>query len=165
MSSPLGPVVVALAAGFVGGLAGAALWQRSSAPAPARAPLAAGPTASLLRAERIELVDAKGQRRAELALSIDGGPALFFFDSAGRNRLELGLYSAAEGEAPTVVLNDPDQRAAGIFRLYGPKDAPVLVLKHEGRDRSVYGLDAGSFEPFLSNYAADGHPSHVFGRP
>ena len=101
--------------------------------------------------------------RAELAMSPDGGPALFFFDTAGRNRLVLGLYSPAEGEAPSVVLNDAQQRAAGIFRLFGSRDTPVVVLKSQGRDRSVYGLNPGSTEPFLANYSGDGTKSDVFG--
>ena len=64
---------------------------------------------------------------------------------------------------PSVVLNDPQQHAAGIFRLFGSRDTPVLVLKSQGRDRSVYGLNAGSTDPFLANYAADGTKSDVFG--
>ncbi len=160
----------AILAGAVGGLlgvlAGAYLTSRVTpvAPGAAVAPAANARFAPVLSAERIELRDAGGRLRAELAVSQDGGPALFFFDSAGRNRLVLGLYSAAEGEAPSVVLNDAQQRAAGIFRLFGSHDAPVVVLKSEGRDRSVYGLNPGSAEPFLANYDGSGSKSDVFGR-
>jgi hypothetical protein len=131
--------------------------------------MAAPPRASTMRASdvlsagRIRLTDANGKVRAELALSIDGGPALFFYDSAGRNRLVLGLYSAAENEAPSVVLNDDQQHAAGIFRLFGPHDTPVVVLKNQGRDRSVYGLDPASADPYLANYTGGGVKSDVFG--
>jgi hypothetical protein len=117
----------------------------------------------VLAAHRIQLMDSAGKLRAELAMSVDGGPALFFFDSAGRNRMVLGLYSQAEGEAPSVVLNDTQQHAAGIFRLYGDRDVPVVVLKNQGRDRSIYGLNPTSTEPFIANYAADGKKSEVFG--
>lgn len=119
---------------------------------------------NVLAAGRIELLDAAGKLRAELAMSPDGGPALFFFDSAGRNRLVVGLYSPAEKEAPSLVLNDPQQHAAGIFRLFGPSDTPVIVLKNGGRDRSVYGLSPSSADPFLTNYASDGSKRDVFGR-
>jgi hypothetical protein len=108
-------------------------------------------------------MDAGGKVRAELATSGDGGPALFFYDSAGRNRMVLGLYSPAEGEAPSVVLNDAEQHAAGIFRLFGARDTPVVVLKSQGRDRSVYGLNPASTDPFLTNYTGDGKKSDVFG--
>ncbi|HMD74460.1 MAG TPA: hypothetical protein VKG05_11415 [Steroidobacteraceae bacterium] len=154
--------------GLVGGLAGGFLGalllmnlSRGGAPPSAIAPAARAQT--LISANRIQLVDSSGKLRAELAMSVDGGPALFFFDHAGRNRLVLGLYSPAEGEAPSVVLNDPEQRAAGIFRLFGPRDTPVIVLKSEGRDRSIYGLNSSSLDPFLVNFAVDGRKSDVFG--
>lgn len=155
-------------AGIVGGLAGGFLaalllmhFSRGGALPSAIAPSARAQT--LISAHRIQLVDPSGKVRAELAMSVDDGPALFFFDHAGRNRLVLGLYSSAEGEAPSVVLNDPEQRAAGIFRLFGPRDTPVIVLKSEGRDRSIYGLNPSSLDPFLSNYTTDGKKSDVFG--
>jgi hypothetical protein len=149
-------------AGLIGGIAGAFLLvHRAALVSPAIA--AAAQSREVVTANRIQLVDASGKVRAELAMSLDGGPALFFYDSAGRNRMVLGLYSPAEGEAPSVVLNDPEQHAAGIFRLYGPHDTPVVVLKNQGRDRSIYGLNASSTEPFLSNYSGDGKKINVFG--
>jgi hypothetical protein len=152
-------------AGLIGGIAGAFLLvhltQGPALVSPASA--AAARSQEVVSANRIQLVDASGKVRAEMAMSLDGGPALFFYDSAGRNRMVLGLYSAAEGEAPSVVLNDPQQHAAGIFRLYGPHDTPVVVLKNQGRDRSIYGLNASSTEPFLSNYSGDGKKINVFG--
>jgi hypothetical protein len=159
-------VLTTAVAGLIGGIAGACLTSylvvsggpmlQSAVAAPAR-------SGDVVSASRIELRDSGGKVRAELAMSPDGGPALFFFDSAGRNRLVMGLYSPAEGEAPSVVLNDAQQRAAGIFRLFGSRDTPVVVLKSQGRDRSVYGLNPGSTEPFLANYGGDGTKSDVFG--
>jgi hypothetical protein len=151
-----------VAAGLIGGVLGAYLVihldlsRLMSAASAAAAP-------EVVSAGRIRLVDASGKLRAELAMSADGGPALFFFDTAGRNRMVLGLYSPAEGEAPSVVLNDVRQRAAGIFRLFGAHDTPVVVLKSEGRDRSIYGLNSTSMDPFLVNYSGDGRKSDVFG--
>ncbi len=118
-----------------------------------------------LSAERVQLVDARGRVRAELALSGDGGPGLFFYDSRGKNRMVVGLYGEAEREAPTVVLNDPSQRAAGIFRLHGSTDAPVVVLKSDGSDRSIYGLSPASREPYLVNVGTNGQRVAVFGAP
>lgn len=159
-------ILAAILGGIVGGGAGADLTLHafhSAVLAPAVAAEAMRPR-DVLVSNRIELRDASGRLRAELALSADGGPGLFFFDSEGRNRLVLGLYSKAENEAPSVVLNDPHERAAGIFRLFGPQDTPVVVLKHEGRDRSIYGLNPQSTDPFLTSYAADGTQHDVFGR-
>ncbi|MBV8911109.1 MAG: hypothetical protein JOZ89_10145 [Gammaproteobacteria bacterium] len=157
-------LVAALLAGLVGGIAGA--WLATGAMAGSTmlsAAVASTRAPEVVAAGRLELVDARGKIRAELAMSADGGPALFFYDSAARNRLVVGLYSPAEGEAPSVVLNDVRQQAAGIFRLFGASDTPVVVLKHQGRDRSVYGLNPGSADPFLTNYRGDGSKSEVFG--
>jgi len=153
-------------AGFIGGLVGAYVvghLERGGAFLPP-ASAATTPQQDVVSAGRIRLIDAGGRLRAELAMSGDGGPALFFFDSKGRNRLVLGLYSPAESEYPFVVLNDTQQHAAGIFRLYGGHETPVVVLKNRGRDRSIYGLNPSSLEPFLVNYSGDGKKSDVFGK-
>jgi len=165
MSTMTKTFFMGLLGGLAGGVLGALLLSHlgRGASSLAAAIGAHARTQDVISAERIQLKDAGGKLRAELALSVDGGPALFFFDSAGRNRLVLGLYSPAEGEAPSVVLNDPQQRAAGIFRLFGPHDTPVVVLKNEGRDRSIYGLNPASIEPFIANYGAGGEKSNVFG--
>jgi len=124
---------------------------------------AAAQPQEVLSARRIQLVDNTGRTRAELAMSPDGGPGIFFYDMAGRNRLVLGLYASSESEQPFVVLNDTQQHAAGIFRLFGPRETPVVVLKNQGRDRSVYGLNPNSLEPFLVNYSSDGRKTSAFG--
>jgi hypothetical protein len=151
---------------FIGGLFGAYVfeyWVRGSAFAP-EASAAAIIHQPVISASRVQLTDGNGKLRAELAMSGDGGPALFFFDSAGRNRLVLGLYAPAGGQFPFVVLNDTRQNAAGIFRLFGARETPVVVLKNDGRDRSIYGLNPNSSEPFLANYSNDGKKSDVFGK-
>ena len=147
--------------GFVGGVLGAYVLVNAE-----RATLVAQakPTAQeVISASRIRLLDATGRARAELAMSADGGPGLFFFDTRGRTRLVLGLYSPAESEYPFVVLNDSRQLAAGIFRLFGAQETPVVVLKNKGADRSIFGLNPGSTEPFLVNYSVDGKKTAVFG--
>ena len=151
--------------GFVGGLIGAyVLGHAERLDTWLSPPVAAAATQQdIVSAGRIRLVDASGRARAELAISPDGGPGLFFYDTKGRNRLVLGLYSPAESEYPFVVLNDTQQQAAGIFRLYGGRETPVVVLKNKGRDRSIYGLNPNSTEPFLVNYLNDGKKTSAFG--
>jgi len=149
-------------AGFAGGILGAYVLGQAQTTLVTRAS-AAVMTQELVSANRIRLLDASGKARAELAMSADGGPALFFYDTHGRNRLVLGLYSPAESEYPFVVLNDTKELAAGIFRLFGARETPVVVLKNKGQDRSIYGLNFGSTEPFLVNIATDGKKSAVFG--
>ena len=151
--------------GFAGGLMGAGLlpYLSDSKSHGMVATAAAAQPQEVLSARRIQLVDNTGRTRAELAMSPDGGPGVFFYDTAGRNRLVLGLYASSESEQPFVVLNDTHQHAAGIFRLFGSRETPVVVLKNKGQDRSVYGLNPNSLEPFLVNYSSDGRKTSAFG--
>ncbi|HEY2497448.1 MAG TPA: hypothetical protein VGK24_10290 [Candidatus Angelobacter sp.] len=154
-----------LLSGFIGGLFGAyALAHVERVAAGGNLPTApVGARQEIVSAQRIQLIDANGRARAELAMSQDGAPGIFFYDTKGRNRLELGLYSPAESEYPYVVLNDTQQRAAGIFRLFGGHETPVVVLKNQGQDRSIYGLNPNSIEPFLVNYSSQGKKTSAFG--
>jgi hypothetical protein len=154
-----------LFSGFIGGILGAYILVQVSRPGSSVHPPveAIARQQEVVSARRIRLIDASGSARAELAFSQSGAPGLFFYDAKGRNRLELGLYPPAESEYPYVVLNDTQLRAAGIFRLYGGRETPVVVLKNEGRDRSIYGLNASSTEPFLVHYSSNGTKTSVFG--
>jgi hypothetical protein len=151
--------VAGIVSGFIGGIIGAYLLGHLGAVIPP----AAAATPDVVSASRIRLLDATGRTRAELAMSPDGAPGLFFYDTHGRNRLVLGIYSPAENEYPFVVLNDTHQLAAGIFRLFGNQETPVVVLKNKGADRSILGLNPISTDPFLVNYAADRTKTAVFG--
>ena len=158
-------ILAGASSGFVGGILGALLvaWLAHGGGAAIFPAASAASAQDLVVARRIQLVDASGRTRVDLALSPDGGPGMFFFDGKGRNRLVLGLYSPAESELPFVVLNDSQQGAAGIFRLFGAHETPVVVLKNQGRDRSIYGLNPNSLQPFLVNYGSDGKKSAAFG--
>src|SRR5260370_8292865 len=157
--------------GFIGGLLGAYVLAHLDEHVGTGVDLAAAPTATqqeFVSARRIRLIDATGMARAELAMSPDGGPGIFFYDTKGRNRLELGLYSPAEGEYPFVVLNDTQQRAAGIFRLYGGGQPPVGVLKNQGGGRSLYRPQPTSTQTFFVHLSPAGTkttPLHRFTTP
>jgi len=147
--------------GFIGGIVGA--YVLGHVDLGSVLPPAAAAAQDVVSASRIRLLDTTGRARAELAMSPDGGPGLFFYDTHGKNRLVLGLYSPAESEYPFVVLNDTHQAAAGIFRLFGAQETPVVVLKYKGADRSIFGLNPNSTDPFLVNYSADRKKTEVFG--
>jgi hypothetical protein len=151
-----------LAPGFLGGILGALVLSHFGGGLNVTAASAA-PAQDVISASRIRMLDADGRTRAELAMAPDGAPALFFYDTRGRNRLVLGLYSPAESEYPFVVLNDTHNEAAGIFRLFGGQETPVVVLKNKGADRSILGLNPASTEPFLVNYSSDHKKTAVFG--
>lgn len=153
--------VTGAVSGFIGGIVGAFILAKLDVNS--IVPQAAAAGQDVLSAGRIRLLDSGGRTRAELSMSPDGGPGLFFYDTLGRNRLVLGLYSPAESEYPFVVLNDTHQAAAGIFRLFGGQETPVVVLKNKGTDRSIFGLNPNSTEPFLVNYSSDRKKTEVFG--
>lgn len=153
--------VAGLVSGFLGGMMGAFVLAHTSV-ASLIAPASAA-AQDVVSASKIRLLDASGRTRAELAMAPDGAAGLFFYDTKGRNRLVLGLYSPAESEYPFVVLNDTHNEAAGIFRLFGGQETPVVVLKYKGADRSILGLNPSSTEPFLVNYSNDHKKTAVFG--
>jgi hypothetical protein len=154
--------VAGTVSGFLGGVIGAfVLGHLGLVSLLPQASAAAAP--DVVSASRIRLLDAGGHARAELAMSPDGGPGLFFYDTKGRNRLVLGLYSPAESEYPFVVLNDTHNEAAGIFRLFGGQETPVVVLKNKGADRSIFGLNPSTTDPFLVNYSTDHKKTALFG--
>jgi hypothetical protein len=154
--------VAGLASGFLGGIMGALVLGHFGGGLGIRTASAA-PAQDVISASKIRMLDVTGRTRAELAMAPDGAPALFFYDTRGRNRLVLGLYSPAESEYPFVVLNDTHNEAAGIFRLFGSLETPVVVLKNQGADRSILGLNPTSTEPFLVNYSSDHKKTAVFG--
>ena len=152
-----------LLSGFFGGMLGAFFLGHADFNSLFSKAAAATPQDVIVSASRIRLLDGTGRTRAELAMSPDGGPGLFFYDTKGRNRLVMGLYSPAESEYPFVVLNDTHNEAAGIFRLFGGQETPVVVLKNKGADRSIFGLNPASTDPFLVNYSTDRKKTAVFG--
>jgi hypothetical protein len=151
--------------GFLGGILGAVVLLGLANQGALRLPAAGAtaPSQGIVAAHAFRLVDASGKTHAMLSLVDDDNPALFFFDHEGRNRMVIGLYAPAEGQFPFVVLNDTHQHAAGIFRLFGPQETPVVVLKNDGQDRSIYGLNPTSLAPFLVQIAPDGKRTDVFG--
>ena len=85
---------------------------------------------------------------------------IWIYDRNGKVRLSLGLYGDNNA---SVVLNDESEQAVEIFRTVGAHSAPVLVMKAQGRDRIVMGLDGPGQDPFLVLYGADGAKQRVFG--
>lgn len=102
--------------------------------------------------QNLEIRDRNNRLTAQIAASKEGPTALFFMDGKGRARLVAGLY---EDGLPFVVLNDDKQEAAGIFRLFSDQNLPFLILKHDGRDRGIFGLNGPQTNPFMIRYNSD----------
>ncbi|MGE0821234.1 MAG: hypothetical protein AB7G75_10330 [Candidatus Binatia bacterium] len=108
----------------------------------------------LIRAQRFELVNETGQRRALLELAHSNEPALRLYDTAGKPRLELSLR--ADG-GPNLLLWD-DRRGiprAGLALL--PDGSPSLEFADQFGDlRSLFGLDTNG-EPLLGLFDQQGN--------
>ena len=128
----------------------------------ARAEAQPGPTSrsSVLSTHTLEVVGADGRRQIVMGTSGEGSPGIWIFDRNGKVRLSIGLYGDNNA---SVVLNDEREQAVQIFRTVGAQSAPVLVMKSQGRDRIVMGLNGSSQDPFLVLYGADGSKQSVFG--
>jgi hypothetical protein len=121
-----------------------------------------GPTsrASVLSTHMLEVVGADGRRQIVMGTSGEGSPGIWIFDRNGKVRLSIGLYGDNNS---SVVLNDESEQAVQIFRTVGERSATVLVMKSQGRDRIVMGLNGASQDPFLVLYGAGGAKQNVFG--
>lgn len=109
----------------------------------------------------LEIVDSQGRRRILMAASENGNPGIWFFDKRGKNRLTLGLYS---DDNAYIVLNDENNQAVQIFRTVGGSNSPALVMKSNGQDRIVMGLNFnGPPDPFFVFYDSKGTKNTVFG--
>jgi hypothetical protein len=139
-------------------------WLAAQLTWPARAAEAqSGATAraNLLSTHALEVVGVDGRRQIVMGTSGEGSPGIWIFDRNGKVRLSIGLYGDNNS---SIVLNDENEQAVQIFRTVGPRAAPVLVMKSQGRDRIVMGLDGTGQDPFLVLYGADGAKQSVFGR-
>jgi hypothetical protein len=115
---------------------------------------------SVVSARTLEVVGADGRRQIVMGTSAEGSPGIWIYDRNGKVRLSLGLY---RDNNASIVLNDQSEQAVQIFRTVGERSMPVLVMKAQGRDRIVMGLNGPGQDPFLVLYGADGAKQSVFG--
>ena len=114
----------------------------------------------VVSARTLEVVGADGRRQIVMGTSSEGSPGIWIYDRNGKVRLSLGLYGDNNA---SIVLNDRSEQAVQIFRTVGERSMPVLVMKAQGRDRIVMGLNEPGQDPFLVLYGADGTKQSVFG--
>lgn len=115
---------------------------------------------SVVSARTLEVVGADGRRQLVMGTGTEGSPGIWIYDRNGKVRLSLGLYGDNNA---SIVLNDESEQAVEIFRTVGQRSLPVLVMKAQGRDRIVMGLNGPGQDPFLVLYGADGAKQSVFG--
>lgn len=88
-------------------------------------------------ATSFNLIGPDGRVTAQLTSSVEGTPAIFFYDENHNVRLNLGIYP---GGSPGVILMDKEGNASAILRLTDDGHTPVLVMKEGGVDKKIIGL-------------------------
>ncbi len=118
--------------------------------------------AQTLTVSSINLVDAAGKLRAQLALSAEKTPGLWFYDEKGTVRESMGLY--ADGTS-YFGLADAQGAMIQLMRSFGPNEAPLLIFKNRGQDMMITGLNPGSETvPFLMSYDSGRTKNVHFGK-
>lgn len=90
-----------------------------------------GAVAEVLRARTIELVDDKGQARAQLKVESDGEVVFRLRDSRGTIRVKL---SASEDGSGLVLLNDETEPAVHALAR---RDGTTITLTEKGKQKRV----------------------------
>jgi hypothetical protein len=109
--------------------------------------------------QAVQVSDGKNSRGIMTYIN-DAQPGQFFYDENGQARIQMGTYNAAgERNQPLVGLSDKDGHLRLLFRLFGPNEVPVIIMKdNQGRDRMIMGLDLASEDqaPFIKVTGKDG---------
>lgn len=135
-------------------------------------------TAQTVRAERIELVDARGAVRATLATDQDGQVSVTLADQEGRRRVALvadrtraGLYFSTASGTTALLLAIADPVALVMLKDHAGQPGVILSVLPDGQravvlcdragTRPWVGLEA-ALDPSLGNAAADPTNRAVF---
>jgi hypothetical protein len=121
-------VLTALFTGLVGGMLAGVIWTKTLVAADSTLS-----TTPVVQAERFEVRDSAGRRRAVLGL-VFGKPSLWIADEQGEPRAIVDLL--ADGE-PTLLLLGKQGKAKVAFGL--PEGEPSIALVDEG-GKSVWKL-------------------------
>jgi len=150
--------------GVLGLLAGLFVARRATPP-PGRAVDAARQTREVsLQAREVRLQAAGGPAgRILLALSGEGGPALWMSNGSRGGSLQLGVHGNG---FPFALVSDAAVRSFGLGRVDGRQASPILVFRTDDVVRMVFGLSMTEVgrPAFLVHYTADGRKHEVLGR-
>ena len=99
----------------------------------------------IVKAEKLVLLDRKGNSRATLGMSENSSPQMVFYDEKGNNHIELGL---SEKGSPSLIFRDGKGSSGGLytyFLLFHSKDGTALRLDNRLVD-GIAGLHLNSGE-------------------
>ncbi len=115
------------------------------------------------------IYDGDGHRRIDLGM--DHNQTLQdFFGPDGRLRIQLATYDGSVREdekgLPCVTLYDNSGKLKLLFRLDGPNQDPLIIMKdNTGTNRMIMGLDIWdkAEEPFIVTWDKSGQQHDVVG--
>lgn len=93
--------------------------------------------------EGVRYLDDKNRIRMDIGV-MNGQPLQDLYGADGKLRLQFGTYGGNSHETglPSFTMYDNSGRLRMLFRLDGPNEAPLLIMKDKkGRDRLILGLD------------------------
>ena len=154
MKSKFGTLILVLLSSFAGGYLSNALIAHAQ------------DVNNVIAAKMFELIDGNGKVIGTWTACENNSPCLNFYDGNKNIRLNMGLYGApSENGLPFIGLYDEKYNIKELLRLYGPALAPVFVMKNNGEDRLIEGLNFQDSEaPFLVTINKDGSQKVQFGQ-
>ncbi|MBI1216733.1 MAG: hypothetical protein GC185_13065 [Alphaproteobacteria bacterium] len=118
----------------------------------------------------VRYLDGTGRLRLDIG-TFNGQAVQDMYGDDGKLRLQFGTYDGSvrpsEKGLPSMTLYDNDGRLRMLFRLDGPNQGPLIIMKDKrGRDRIIFGLDLWSEDedPFLAVFDKNGRKQDVIGR-
>jgi len=113
-----------------------------------------------LRSGAFHLVNAKGERRASIAMrEKDSQPSYILYDTRGNERLVIGLN---EGGQPHITFLASDSTVRSSLALGNDGDPSFTFYDPRGRPAAVYGLEEGQV-PFIT-FTHEGKSLHLTNR-
>lgn len=113
--------------------------------------------------------DEAGRTRIDVGVN-DGQAQQNLYGADGKLRIQLGTYTGDirenEKGLPCLTLYDNSGRLRLLFRLDGPNQGPLIIMKDKSqRNRVIMGLDIWdeNEEPFLAIWDKDGKQQNIYG--
>lgn len=106
----------------------------------------------------VEIFNTQKQRVAIMGPAQQGQGTVFLFNEKGKVTHQMSTYGGgAEKDQSLIGLHDKNEKLRYLFRLHGPNDSPVLVMKDKsGYDKIIIGLEGQNEQPYFKYLDAQG---------
>jgi hypothetical protein len=117
----------------------------------------------------LDFFDEDGKERMDMGV-YNGQAQQNIYGADGKLRVQFGTYAGEVREnekgLPSFTLYDNDGKLKMVFRLDGPNQGPLIIMKdNSGTNRMIMGLDIWdkAEEPFLVTWDKDGKQRDIIG--